>query len=100
MKIVELCLQPGHPEPHILEQAGAHGTRAKSAGLHSVLELFVYTKTTGGRNSSRCVTDGFLEAVSNYAAGPAAKKMNPDDTVRLSRAHGMGIVDANKRLTW
>jgi len=73
---------------------------ARAADLQSVIELFVQT-----READRLAelvlgsTDSSLEAVSHYAAEPAAKKLeksHPGLAARIWRAQGMRIVDAKK----
>ena len=73
---------------------------AKSADLHSLLELFIETKEM--ERLAELVhgsSDEALEKVSHYATEPAAtrlEKKHPELAARLWRAQGMRIVDAKK----
>jgi tetratricopeptide (TPR) repeat protein len=73
---------------------------AKSADLHSLLDLFVETKEIDRlAELVRGVTDQALEDVSHYATEAAAKKLervHPGRAARLWRAQGMRIVDAKQ----
>ncbi len=73
---------------------------AKTADLHSQLELFIKTGETGRLVALvHSSTDQALEAMSHYATEPVAKRLeegHPDLAARLWRAQGLRIVDAKK----
>lgn len=73
---------------------------AKSADLHSVIELLLKTKEIDRlAELVRRRKDVALEQVSHHATEPAAKKLeksHPDLAARLWRAQGMRIVNAKK----
>jgi hypothetical protein len=73
---------------------------ATAADLHSAIELFVETKEVARlAQLVRGAKDASLEAVSQYATEPAAKKLekaHPGLAARLWRAQGIRIVDAKK----
>jgi uncharacterized Zn finger protein len=73
---------------------------AKSADLHSLIELLVETNEIGRlAELVRGIADKRLAQVSHFATEPAAKKLEksyPELAARLWRAQGLRILDARK----
>lgn len=101
-KIVELCLQAGHPEPEFIEQAGAVGVRFLPSG-YTAPHRIAHDLTTRQRRILQVLADrqeaGFSQLRSSIAPTVAVRTFR-DDLLHLKRLGLLGLRGRGRGATW
>lgn len=101
-KIVELCLQAGHPEPEFVEQAGAVGVRFIPSGYIAPHRI-AHDLTTRQRRVLQVLASridaGFSELRASIAPTAAVRTFR-DDLLHLKRLGLIGLRGRGRGATW